>query len=84
MGNPLSGPLPIHVAITPESEDFQQDLVTSPLSSIVSIDVKSENLSKRRERPQVLLVEDNPINLKVGSHDVLIDILIMADFSSCS
>jgi hypothetical protein len=58
--------------------------VTSPLSSIVSIDVKSENLSKRRERPQVLLVEDNPINLKVGSHDVLIDILIMADFSSCS
>jgi hypothetical protein len=65
-------------------KDFRQDLINSPLSPSPARHRSSERVVPKKERPQVLLVEDNPINLKVGPLIVVLVIVLLADFSSYS
>jgi hypothetical protein len=51
--------------MSPDQKGFRQDLINSPLSPSPTVESSSEEGVPQRERPQVLLVEDNPINLKV-------------------
>ena len=61
----LSRSLSTHIAMSPDQKGFRQDLINSPRSPSPTVESSSEEGVPQRERPQVLLVKDNPINLKV-------------------
>jgi hypothetical protein len=56
----------MHIAMSPDMKGFRQDLINSPLNPFSSADSNSEKAFQKKDHPQVLLVEDNPINLKVS------------------
>jgi len=55
----------MHIAMSPDMKGFRQDLINLPLNPFSSADSNSEKAFQKKNRPQALLVEDNPINLKV-------------------
>ena len=63
-------------------KDFRQDLINLPPNPVPAMEGSSEKAAQKKERPQVLLVEDNPINLRVGPLTAVPVTVLMADFSS--
>jgi hypothetical protein len=58
--------LSMPIAVSPDVKGFRQDLIDPPISPLPLADGSLEKSSMKKDRPQVLLVEDNPINLKVS------------------
>jgi len=73
----------MHIAMSPHMKDFRQDLINSPLSPFPAGKGNSEKSAQKKERPRVLLVEDNPINLKVSPLLVVLVNVPIPNFSSC-
>jgi hypothetical protein len=48
-------------------KSFRKDLINSPLNPFPPADSNSEKAFQKKDRPHMLLVEDNPINLKVST-----------------
>jgi hypothetical protein len=78
-----SRPLSMHIAMSPHMKDFRQDLINSPLSAFPAGEGSSEKGVQKKECPRALLVEDNPINLKVSPLHVVLVTVLIPNFSSC-
>jgi hypothetical protein len=57
----------MHIAMNTDMMGFAQDLTKSPLSPFTEMGNSLDQVVQQKTFRQVLLVEDNPINLKVGT-----------------
>jgi hypothetical protein len=78
----LSRLLSIHIAMSPDLKGFRQDLINSQLSPSPATESCLGKTVPQKERPQVLLVEDNSINLKVSPLTAFLITILVSNWPS--